>query len=129
MPAMAASLSNGAWIEPTIWTDLPESSSVVQEEIFGPCVHVAPFDTESEAMQLASHPVYGLAAMVWTRDGARIERVTRQLEAGLVWVNTWLIRDLGFPFGGMKQSGIGREGGASSIEFSTDARYVVERVH
>lgn len=128
IPQLGNGLDDGAWIEPTIWTGLPEQSVVVQEEIFGPCVHVAPFDTEEEVIRLARHPVYGLSCVFWSRDADRVERMLPQIDAGLVWVNGWLVRELDMPFGGMKQSGLGREGGSSSIDFFTEARYVIERM-
>jgi aminomuconate-semialdehyde/2-hydroxymuconate-6-semialdehyde dehydrogenase len=124
IPKMPDTLSGGAWIEPTIWTGLPESSSVVREEIFGPCCHVRPFDTEEEAVTLANDTPYGLAATVWTRDVARSFRLGASLNAGVVWINSWFLRDLRTPFGGAKQSGIGREGGVHSLEFYTELRNV-----
>jgi aminomuconate-semialdehyde/2-hydroxymuconate-6-semialdehyde dehydrogenase len=124
IPAMSATLSGGAWIEPTVWTGLPESSAVVREEIFGPCCHVRPFDTEDEAIALANDTPYGLAATVWTRDVARTFRMGSSLNAGIVWINSWFLRDLRTPFGGSKQSGIGREGGVHSLDFYTELRNV-----
>lgn len=128
IPAFGNALDDGAWIEPTIWTDLPHHSSVVQEEVFGPCVSISPFDTEDEVIRYARHPIYGLACVLWTRDTVRVERMLPRIEAGMVWVNGWLLRELDMPFGGMKQSGLGREGGVSSIDFFTEARYVIERL-
>src|SRR5260221_6363938 len=116
IPAMSQPLSGGAWIEPTVWTGLPETSAVVREEIFGPCCHVRPFDTEDEAISLANDTPYGLAATVWARDVARTFRMGGSLNAGIVWINSWFLRDLRTPFGGSKQSGIGREGGIHSLE-------------
>jgi aminomuconate-semialdehyde/2-hydroxymuconate-6-semialdehyde dehydrogenase len=121
---MPGPLAGGAWIQPTIWTGLPETSSVVREEIFGPCCHVRPFDTEDEALRLANDTSYGLAATVWTRDLARSMRLGATVNAGVVWVNSWFLRDLRTPFGGTKQSGIGREGGVHSLEFYTELRNV-----
>lgn len=120
VPAMSDELSGGAWIEPTIWTGLPESSAVVREEIFGPCCHVRPFDSEEEAIRLANDTPYGLACSVWTENLSRAHRVASQLQVGLCWVNSWFLRDLRTPFGGSKQSGIGREGGVHSLEFYTE---------
>jgi aminomuconate-semialdehyde/2-hydroxymuconate-6-semialdehyde dehydrogenase len=125
---LPAPLSGGAWIEPTIWTGLPETSSIVKEEIFGPCAHIQPFDTEEEALNLANGTEYGLCAMVWTRDLARAHRVSRLLDVGTVWVNSWFLRDLRVPFGGSKQSGIGREGGLHSMEFYTELKNVCVRL-
>jgi len=117
---MAAELAAGAWVQPTIWTGLPESSAVVREEIFGPCCHIAPFDGEDEAVRLANDTDYGLAAAIWTTNLQRAHRVAARIEAGIVWVNSWYLRDLRTPFGGAKQSGIGREGGVHSLEFYTE---------
>ena len=124
VPKMADTLSGGAWIQPTIWTGLPESSPVVREEIFGPCCHIAPFDTEEEALALANDSPYGLAATVWTRDVGRCRRMGANLEVGVVWINSWFLRDLRTPFGGSKLSGIGREGGVHSLEFYSELRNV-----
>jgi len=124
IPKMSESLRGGAWIEPTIWTGLPESSGVVREEIFGPCCHVRPFDTEAEAVALANDTPYGLAATAWTSDVSRSFRLGSSLNAGIVWINSWFLRDLRTPFGGSKQSGIGREGGVHSLEFYTELRNV-----
>jgi len=120
VPALAAELAAGAWVQPTIWTGLSESSAVVREEIFGPCCHVAPFDSEEQAIRLANDTDYGLAAAIWTSSLQRAHRVAAQIEAGIVWVNSWYLRDLRTPFGGAKQSGIGREGGMHSLEFYTE---------
>jgi aminomuconate-semialdehyde/2-hydroxymuconate-6-semialdehyde dehydrogenase len=125
---MPGTFAGGAWIEPTIWTGLPEHSSVVREEIFGPCVHVRPFDDEEDAITLANDTQYGLAAMVWTNNLSRTHRVAKQLEAGTVWVNSWFLRDLRVAFGGSKQSGIGREGGVHSLEFYTELKNVCVRI-
>jgi aminomuconate-semialdehyde/2-hydroxymuconate-6-semialdehyde dehydrogenase len=124
VPAMPAELAGGAWIEPTIWTGLEETSAVVREEIFGPCCHVRAFDAEDEAVRLANDTPYGLAATIWTRDLARAHRVAARMEAGIVWVNSWFLRDLRTPFGGSKESGIGREGGVHSLEFYTEQRNI-----
>jgi aminomuconate-semialdehyde/2-hydroxymuconate-6-semialdehyde dehydrogenase len=124
VPPMPRELAGGAWIEPTIWTGLPETSAVVREEIFGPCCHVRPFDAEDEAVRLANDTPYGLAATIWTRDLARAHRVAARMEVGIVWVNSWFLRDLRTPFGGSKASGIGREGGVHSLEFYTEQRNI-----
>ena len=121
---MSDSLARGSWIQPTIWTGLPETSAVLREEIFGPCCHVRPFDSEDEAVELANDTPYGLAATAWTRDAARTFRLGASLNAGIVWINSWFLRDLRTPFGGSKQSGIGREGGVHSLEFYTELRNV-----
>ena len=124
VPRMAGELAEGAWVEPTVWTGLPETSAVIREEIFGPCCHVAPFDTEEEAVRLANDTPYGLAASVYTTNLARAHRVGAKLNVGLCWINSWFLRDLRTPFGGSKQSGIGREGGVHSLEFYTELRNV-----
>jgi len=124
VPKMAQALAGGAWIQPTIWTGLPESSRVVREEIFGPCCHIAPFSTEDEVLALANDTPYGLAATVWTRDLGRSRRMAAGLDAGIVWINSWFLRDLRTPFGGSKLSGIGREGGVHSLEFYSELRNV-----
>jgi aminomuconate-semialdehyde/2-hydroxymuconate-6-semialdehyde dehydrogenase len=125
IPDMPGGLKDGAWIEPTIWTGLPETASVVQEEIFGPCAHVQPFDTEEEAVRLANDTPYGLATCIYTSDIARANRLAVQIDVGLCWINSWFLRDLRTAFGGSKQSGIGREGGVHSLEFYTDLRNVM----
>lgn len=124
VPGMTGDLANGFWVEPTIWTGLDEDSVPVREEIFGPVCHIAPFDSEPEATGLANASPYGLAAVVWTKDLARAHRVSPKLEAGIIWVNTWNLRDLRTPFGGSKQSGVGREGGVYSLEFYTELKNI-----
>lgn len=123
-PKMEGDLANGAWVQPTIWTGLGEDSSIVREEIFGPCCHVQPFDTEEEVIEMANDTNYGLAAAVWTTDASKSHRVAGKLEAGIVWVNSWFLRDLRTAFGGSKQSGIGREGGVHSLEFYTELKNI-----
>ncbi|KAJ5647992.1 hypothetical protein N7490_004364 [Penicillium lividum] len=110
------------WIEPTVLGDLGTGSIVMREEIFGPVVTIAPFDTEDEAIRLANDNPNGLASILLTRDGSRMRRVGEQIDAGLVWVNCWLVRELGTAFGGMKASGTGREGGAHSRDVFTNLR-------
>ncbi len=124
VPAMPDELAGGYWIQPTIWTGLPEDATVVREEIFGPVCHITPFDSEEEAIQLANNTPYGLAAALWTENLSRAHRVADKLEVGIVWVNSWFLRDLRTPFGGSKQSGIGREGGVHSLEFYTELKNV-----
>lgn len=116
--------AKGAFLEPTVLAGLSQSSRCVQEEIFGPVVTLQPFATEAEAIELANGVPYGLAATVWTRDAAKADRVAEALDSGMVWVNCWLVRDLRVPFGGMKQSGVGREGGQWSLEFFSEARNI-----
>ena len=124
IPQVPDSLAGGAWIQPTIWTGLAEDSAVVREEIFGPCCHIRPFDTEDEAVSLANDTPYGLAATIWTRDVGRSFRLGTSITAGIIWINSWFLRDLRTPFGGSKQSGIGREGGMHSLDFYTELRNV-----
>ncbi len=125
---MPGDLAGGAWVAPTIWTGLPETSPVIREEIFGPCTHIHPFDDEAEAVAMANDTPYGLAAMVYTTHLSRAHRVAAALEAGIVWVNSWFLRDLRTAFGGTKQSGIGREGGVHSLEFYTEMKNVCIRL-
>ncbi|MGI4717322.1 MAG: 2-hydroxymuconic semialdehyde dehydrogenase [Janthinobacterium lividum] len=124
VPELGAALQDGAWVEPTIWTGLPESSAVIREEIFGPCCHIAPFDTEEEAIALANDTDYGLAATVWTSDVGTAHRMGKALNVGICWINSWFLRDLRTAFGGSKHSGIGREGGVHSLEFYTELKNV-----
>lgn len=124
IPAMSCELAKGSWIEPTIWSGLPETSSIVREEIFGPCCHVRPFEREDEAVALANDSAYGLCATLWTTNLARAHRLASQIEVGICWVNSWFLRDLRTPFGGSKLSGIGREGGIHSLEFYTELRNI-----
>ena len=120
IPDVPVDFAQGAWVEPTIWTGLADDASTVNEEIFGPCCHIRPFDTEEEAIRLANATPYGLAAAVWTENLSRAHRVSAQLDVGICWVNSWFLRDLRTAFGGAKQSGIGREGGLHSLEFYTE---------
>ena len=124
IPDMPEEYADGFWIEPTIWTGLPETSAVIQEEIFGPCCHIQPFDSEEEAIRLANDTPYGLATAIWTENASRAHRVAAKIDVGISWVNCWFLRDLRTPFGGSKQSGIGREGGVHSLEFYTEMRNV-----
>lgn len=124
IPEMPGALADGAWIQPTIWTGLSDDAAIAREEIFGPCCHVFPFDTEEEVIERANATDYGLSAAVWTRDLARAHRVAAEVEAGVVWVNSWFLRDLRTAFGGAKTSGIGREGGVHSLEFYTELKNV-----
>jgi aminomuconate-semialdehyde/2-hydroxymuconate-6-semialdehyde dehydrogenase len=128
VPDVGDRYAKGAWIEPTVWTGLADDSAVVTEEIFGPCCHVRPFDTEDEVVALANDTPYGLAATLWTSDVSRAHRVASRLEVGLCWVNSWFLRDLRTAFGGMKHSGIGREGGVHSLEFYTESTNVCVKI-
>ncbi len=111
---------DGFFVEPSVVTGLKQNSRCMQEEIFGPICSLIPFDTEEEAVELANDSDYGLAAVVWTRDLGRAHRVSAKLQVGIVWVNTWYLRDLRTPFGGVGKSGIGREGGYHSLDFYSE---------
>jgi aminomuconate-semialdehyde/2-hydroxymuconate-6-semialdehyde dehydrogenase len=119
---------SGNWLEPTVITGLNDKCKVVREEIFGPVVTVSPFDTEEEVIERANDTSYGLSATIWTRDLSRAHRVASQIEAGVIWINTWFLRDLRTPFGGMKMSGIGREGGIYSFEFYTELKNICVKI-
>jgi aminomuconate-semialdehyde/2-hydroxymuconate-6-semialdehyde dehydrogenase len=123
-PKMEGSLANGFFVEPTIWTGLPETATVVKEEVFGPCCHIAPFDTEEEVIKMANDTKYGLASTIFTENLDKAHRVASQIDSGIVWINSWFLRDLRTAFGGMKGSGIGREGGHHSLEFYTELKNV-----
>jgi len=121
---LPAALQGGFYLEPTVILDLDRNCRVLQEEIFGPVVTITPFDSIEEAIRLANGSRYGLSASVWTSDLTKAHRVAAAIECGTVWVNTWLLRDLRVPFGGMKESGVGREGGLESLRFFTEAKNV-----
>lgn len=115
---------NGYYMEPTVIEGLDFSCRTNQEEIFGPVVTLTPFETEEEVLEMANSTQYGLAATVWTENLSRAQRVSQELESGIVWVNCWLVRDLRTPFGGVKNSGLGREGGFRALEFFTEPKNV-----
>jgi len=115
---------NGYYIAPTIIEGLTYDCRTNQEEIFGPVVTIMPFDTEEEVLMYANSTIYGLASTVWTENLTRAHRVAQNLHTGIVWVNCWLLRDLRTPFGGVKSSGVGREGGFEAIEFFTEPKNV-----
>lgn len=116
--------ADGFFIEPTIIEGLGPSCKTNTEEIFGPVVTLQSFKTEEEALELANACEYGLSATIWTRDLSRAHRVSAKVESGIIWVNCWLLRDLRTPFGGMKNSGVGREGGWEALRFFTEAKNV-----
>ena len=120
VPSFGDARDAGAYVQPTIWTGLADTARCVTEEIFGPVCHIAPFDEEDEVIARVNDSVYGLACAVWTTNLSRAHRVSRQIHVGLVWVNTWYLRDLRTPFGGVKLSGLGREGGRYSLDFYSD---------
>ncbi|WP_019153072.1 aldehyde dehydrogenase [Robertmurraya massiliosenegalensis] len=113
-------IEKGYFLEPTIITGLDRNSRCVREEIFGPVVTITPFDMEEEVIMQANDTHYGLSATIWTTDLKKAHRVAHQIEAGIIWVNTWFLRDLRTPFGGMKHSGIGRTGGMHSLDFYSE---------
>jgi aminomuconate-semialdehyde/2-hydroxymuconate-6-semialdehyde dehydrogenase len=118
----------GYFVEPTIITGLGCDCRLLQEEIFGPVVTITPFDSEEEGLAFANSTRYGLSATIWTRDLSRAHRVAAKLDAGTIWINCWLLRDLRVPFGGMKESGVGREGGIESLNFFTEAKNVCVKI-
>ncbi|GAA3578280.1 aldehyde dehydrogenase [Snuella lapsa] len=117
-------LENGYYLEPTVIEVTNDACRINQEEIFGPVVTLMPFNREEEALQMANSVKYGLSATVWTNNLNRAMRLSNQLQTGIVWVNTWMLRDLRTPFGGMKASGIGREGGFEALRFFTESKNV-----
>jgi aminomuconate-semialdehyde/2-hydroxymuconate-6-semialdehyde dehydrogenase len=127
-PQFGNALDQGFYVQPTIYTGLPESARCVKEEIFGPVCHVAPFDTEGAAVSMANDTKYGLAASIWTTNLKRGHRVAQQMNVGITWVNCWFLRDLRTPFGGVGLSGIGREGGMHSLNFYSELNNVCIRL-
>jgi len=121
-------LKNGYYIEPTIIDGLSAECKTNQEEIFGPVVSMIPFKTEEEVIEMANSTRYGLSASLFTKDVSRAHRVAAAIDSGIVWVNTWMLRDLRIPFGGMKSSGVGREGGFKSLQFFTETKNVCVKI-
>jgi aminomuconate-semialdehyde/2-hydroxymuconate-6-semialdehyde dehydrogenase len=119
---------HGFYVQPTIFTGLPESARCVKEEIFGPVCHIASFDSEEEAIAMANETKYGLAASIWTNNLKRGHRVAQQMNVGITWVNCWFLRDLRTPFGGAGLSGIGREGGMHSLNFYSELNNICIRL-
>lgn len=120
--------AEGYFVEPTVITGLNAFCRTNQEEIFGPVVTIMPFDTEDEVIGYANSTGYGLSATIWTENLKRAHRVAAQVKSGIIWVNCWLFRDLRTPFGGMKQSGVGREGGWEALRFFTEAKNVCVKI-
>lgn len=116
--------ADGFFIEPTVLEGLDHRCRVNQEEIFGPVVTLIPFDTEEQVIEMANSTPYGLACTIWTGNVHRAHQVAEKIDSGIIWVNTWMVRDLRTPFGGMKESGIGREGGFEAMRFFTEAKNV-----
>ena len=121
---LGGKFAKGYYLKPTIIEGLTYECRTNQEEIFGPVVTIMPFRTEEEVLKMANDVKYGLSATLWTNDLSRTMRMTKKLETGIVWVNTWMLRDLRTPFGGIKNSGIGREGGFEVLRFFTEAKNV-----
>ncbi len=128
VPVFGDARDHGFYVQPTILTGLPESSCCVKDEIFGPVCHIAPFESEEEAVAMANESEYGLAAAIWTNDLKRAHRVARQMNVGITWVNCWFLRDLRTPFGGVGISGIGREGGMHSLNFYSELNNICIRL-
>jgi aminomuconate-semialdehyde/2-hydroxymuconate-6-semialdehyde dehydrogenase len=120
IPEFGDARDKGFYVQPTIYTGLAESARCVKEEIFGPVCHIAPFDSEDEAVGMANDTKYGLAGSVWTSNLKRGHTVAQQMNVGITWVNCWFLRDLRTPFGGVGLSGIGREGGIHSLNFYSE---------
>ncbi len=120
---------NGWFIEPTVIEGLPYNCRTNQEEIFGPVVTLIPFETEEEALMMANSTEYGLASIIWTENLTRSHRMATQIKTGIVWINCWMVRDLRTPFGGVKSSGVGREGGFEALRFFTEPKNVCIKVH
>jgi aminomuconate-semialdehyde/2-hydroxymuconate-6-semialdehyde dehydrogenase len=125
---VSARCANGLFIEPTVIEGLTCDCRTNTEEIFGPVVTIMPFDTEEEVLSYANTVRYGLSATVWTQNLSRAHRVASKLEAGIIWINCWLLRDLRTPFGGVKESGMGREGGFEALRFFTEEKNVCIKV-
>ena len=121
-------LKDGYYIEPTIIEGLSSDCSINQEEIFGPVVSLIPFKTEEEVIKMANSTNYGLSASIFTENISKAHRVAANIDSGVVWINTWLLRDLRIPFGGMKHSGVGREGGFKSLEFFTESKNICVKI-
>jgi aminomuconate-semialdehyde/2-hydroxymuconate-6-semialdehyde dehydrogenase len=123
-PVIVSDFEQGYYLEPTVIEVDSDECRVNQEEIFGPVVTIMPFKTEDEVLQMANKVKYGLSATLWTNNLKRTMRMSNQLQAGIIWVNTWMLRDLRTPFGGVKASGVGREGGFEALRFFTEAKNV-----
>ena len=128
VPIFDDNRDKGFYVQPTIYTGLAESTRCVKEEIFGPVCHIAPFDSEEEAIAMANDTNYGLAASIWTSNLRRGHRVAQQMNVGITWVNCWFLRDLRTPFGGTGLSGIGREGGVHSLNFYSELNNICIRI-
>jgi aminomuconate-semialdehyde/2-hydroxymuconate-6-semialdehyde dehydrogenase len=124
VPTFDNHCSQGSFVEPTVFTGLSDDARINREEIFGPVCHVSPFDSEEEVLQRVNQSDYGLACAIWTESLARAHRLAPKVDTGITWVNTWFLRDLRTPFGGVKLSGIGREGGQHSLAFYSEPQNI-----
>jgi aminomuconate-semialdehyde/2-hydroxymuconate-6-semialdehyde dehydrogenase len=124
MEGVNARCKAGYFLSPAVITGLSPQCRVNQEEIFGPVVTLTPFTDEAEALAMANGTSYGLSSTIWTSDLKRAHRFAARIESGIVWVNSWLVRDLRTPFGGVKQSGVGREGGFEALRFFTESKNI-----
>ena len=116
--------ADGYFLRPSVIEGLTQDCRTIQEEIFGPVVTITPFDTEEEVLGFANGTNYGLSATIWTKDISKANRMAENIDAGIVWVNCWMVRDLRTPFGGVKNSGVGREGGLEAMKFFTEPKNV-----
>ncbi|RZA23277.1 MAG: aldehyde dehydrogenase family protein, partial [Proteobacteria bacterium] len=123
-PDLGADLNGGYYFKPTVLLASSTTSEIMQEEVFGPVVTLTPFRGLSDAIEKANSTRYGLAATIWTQNLDTAHQAAAEVDAGLVWVNTWMLRDLRTPFGGMKDSGVGREGGDYSLDYYTEEKNV-----
>ena len=128
VPEFGDERDGGSFIQPTIVTGLPESASFVRNEVFGPVTHIQPFDEEDEAIHMATNTAYGLTSTIWTQDLSRGHRVASQMKSGLIWLNSWQLRDLRAPFSGHGLSGVGTQGGKESLEFFSDVSTVTLKI-
>ena len=125
---LSGELKGGYYINPTIIENLNYDCSINQEEIFGPVVSIIPFRDEEDVIQMANSTKYGLSASIFTENISKAHRVAAKIDSGVIWINTWLLRDLRIPFGGMKHSGVGREGGFNSLEFFTEPKNICVKI-
>ena len=125
---LKGNFKNGYYIEPTIIDGLSADCQTNNNEIFGPVVSIIPFSTEQEVIEMANSTKYGLSASLFSKDVSRAHRVASAIDSGIVWINTWMLRDLRIPFGGMKSSGVGREGGIKSLQFFTEEKNVCLKI-
>ena len=121
---LGSQFKNGYFLSPSVFAGLKSDSRFLQEEIFGPTLPVVAFQDEEEAIALANNSPYGLSASIWSQDVDRLHRLSTRIKAGMIWINTWFLRDLRTPFGGQKSSGVGREGGRYSLEFFSEAKCI-----